>query len=464
MPALSRRAAPPALALLGVVRATGFSVSELYEKNYEDPMEGMWCVGLAASGFEQGGFDNVEQYTPPDQDAIKYFHEQGSNCFRVPITWERLQQSTFGSTDLDPVTGFVDTVKYITEDLEDYAIIVPYGSGLKYNNVNVDMDKFVSLWTAIAKEFAQNERVIFELYNYPSDGCHNGDCGQNGNGFFADWSNDDDGTLVKAWLEWCQGAVDAIRAQSADNYVIVPGLKESSCRDWTGAQFWGESLDGYTRAGNLRLFALKDPSNRTAYGVQQYFDRTLTGETLGCKGHDELQPLGVTTKSPGADELLPYTIAMAQKYNKKLWLTEVASFPDPYASTEGRQECESKMKDYLSTMADSGVFLGYQVWQFGCSNCGQALERPSNYSEDLYTMPEATYNLDWYDLEKYGITSTSSSNTATSVTTSTVTVTSVSTSTCTGCTETTTTVTTATTTSNRSTCSRTRRTSPSSRP
>merc|ERR1712176_1351941 len=93
-------------------------------------------------------------------------------------------------------------------------------------------------------------------------------------------------------------------------------------------------------------------------------------------------------------------------------------------------------------MADSGVFLGYQVWQFGCSNCGQSLEKPNNYSEDLYTMPEATYNLDWYDLEKYGITSTSSSNTATSVTTSTVTVTSVSTSTCTGCTETTTTVTT----------------------
>jgi hypothetical protein len=180
--------------------------------------------------------------------------------------------------------------------------------------------------------------------------------------------------------------------------------------------------------------------------VQQYFDFTLTGETLGCKGHDEYQPLGLTTKYDGADKLLPDTIAMAQKYNKKLWLTEVASFPDPYASTEAWQECGSKMKDYLSTMADSGVFLGYQVWQFGCSNCGQSLELPSNYSEDLYTMPDATYNLNWYDLGKYGITSTSSSNTATSVTTSTVTITTVSTSTCTGCTETSTTVTTATTT------------------
>jgi hypothetical protein len=229
-------------------------------------------------------------------------------------------------------------------------------------------------------------------------------------------------------LEWCQGAVDAIRAQSADNYVIVPGLKQSSCRDWTGAQWWGEPLDGYMRAGNLRLFALHDPSNRTAYGVQQYFDLTLTGETLGCKGHDEYQPfLGAESITPGADEALTYTIAMAQKYNKKLWLTEVASFPDPYASTQVRQECESKMKDYLSTMADSGVFLGYQVWQFGCSSCGKSLELPSNYSEDLYTMPAATYNLDWYDLEKYRTSFTSSSNTATTVTTSTLTMTSVST-------------------------------------
>jgi hypothetical protein len=249
-------------------------------------------------------------------------------------------------------------------------------------------------------------------------------------------------------LEWCQGAVDAIRAQSADNYVIVPGLKQSSCRDWTGAQWWGESLDGYNRAGNLRLFALQDPSNRTAYSVQQYFDLAMTGETLGCKGHDEYQSSSMSAPEAGADEMLTYTIAMAEKYNKKLWLTEVASFPDPYAnnSTQAWQECGSKMKDYLSNMADSGVFLGYQVWQFGCANCGQSLELPSNYSEDLWAMPAATYNLEWYDLGKYGITSTSSSNTATSVTTSTVTITTVSTSTCTGCTETSTTVTTATTT------------------
>ena len=40
-------------------------------------------------------------------------------------------QVQLGSTELDPVSGFVDTVKYITEDLNDYAIIVPYGSGVR---------------------------------------------------------------------------------------------------------------------------------------------------------------------------------------------------------------------------------------------------------------------------------------------------------------------------------------------
>jgi hypothetical protein len=454
MPAISRCIAPPALALvLGGVGSGGLAVSELYERNYEDPMVGLWCVGVTASGFEQGA-GVLDQYTPPDTAEIERFHEQGSNCFRVPITWNRLQ-SSLGSTELDPVPGtgrpgrlgFVETIRYITEDLEDYAIVVPYGGGLRHGNQEASMDDFVNLWTAISKEFAQNDRVIFELYNYPEYGCYNGDCGDNNNGFFG-FGSDNDGAYVKAWLEWCQGAVDAIRAQGAHNYVLVPGMKRSSCRDWTGAQFWGEILDDEgnlspwtptssgERAGNLRLFALRDPSNRTAYSMRQYFDSSLNGLGRGCEGHDVIEYSGWA-----ADEALNYTIAMAQKYNKKLWMTEVASFPDPDASAQEREWCESKMKNYLSTMADSGVFLGYQVWQFGCSTCGNA---EGDYTQDLSSMPDATNNLDWYDLEKYGITSTITSNTETTVSKTTITSSTVTTSTCTGCTQTSSTATTVT--------------------
>lgn len=401
-----------ALALfLRAASSHGFRTSDLYKKNYDDPMVGLWCTGLTASGFEQGAGAGRSQYIQPSRSAIDYFHERGSNCFRVPITWERLQSSR-GSTELDPVLGFVDTIKYISEDLDDYAIVVPYegaGGGLRFNNQNADMEDFVNLWTAISKQFAQNDRVIFELYNYPQYGCHNENCGSSGvEGFFG-WGDDTDGAYVRAWLEWCQGAVDAIRAQEASNYVIVPGLKQSSCRDWTGAQFWGENLDGEDHRGNLRLFALNDTAMRIAYSVHQYFDTTLSGLSTGCGGHDHFQyaPTGWA-----ADEALIHTIAMAQKYNKKLWLTEVASFPDPDASSQVREGCQSKMDKFLSTMSESGVFLGYQAWQFGCETCGQG-------TQDLWTMPDDINNLEWYDLDKYGITSTNNvtTNTSTTVTT-----------------------------------------------
>jgi len=422
----SQRIVPSALALaLGGVGSSGFAVSELYGKNYEDPMVGLWCVGLTASGFEQGAGVQA-QFSEPDQEDIEHFHGQGANCFRVPITWNRLQ-SSLGSNELDPVSEFVETIRYITEDLEDYAIVVPFSGsangGLRYEDQEATMDDFVNLWTAISKEFAQNDRVIFELFDYPEYGCHNGDCGDGNTGFFG-WGDDTNGEYVQAWLEWCQGAVDAIRAQGADNYVLVPGLKKSLARDWLGAQWWGESLDGYSRAGNLRLFALQDPSNRTAYSMRQYFDLEQIGLSPGCEGHDAHVNGGLS-----ADEALTYTIEIAQKYNKKLWMTEVLSIPDADATTAEREECESKLGDYLAEMADSGVFLGYQVWQFGCKDCAKGVDlSPESIDEN--------YNFDWYNLEKYGITSTSTSRTQTTVTRTSVTSTTATTSTCTGCTHT----------------------------
>jgi len=321
-------------------------------------MDGLWCVGVTASGFEQGASEGRSgEYKIPKRDQIDYFHEyEGANCFRVPITWERLQ-SSLGNTELDAVDGFERTIAYITEDLGDHAIIVPYegvGGGLRHNGQNVDMTDFANLWTAISKKFASNDRVIFELYNYPEYGCHKGDCGHGEGGGFFLYDSDPNGVFVEAWLEWCQGAVDAIRAQGANNYVLVPGYKASSCRDWTGAQFWGETLDGQTNAGNLRMFALNDPVARTAYSVHQYMDGRLKGDSTGCVGHDTYldNPSGYS-----ADKGLEETIKMAQKYNKKLFLTEVASYPDPDASVTARTACEEKMGDYLAAMAESGTSI-----------------------------------------------------------------------------------------------------------
>jgi len=399
--------------------AAGLSNEDLLQENYKDPMEGMWCTGLSASGFEQTSHAGRTGYWQPPEKEIEYFHEMGANCFRVPITWERLQ-STLNSTELDPVPGFFETIRYITQNLGDYAIIVPHGGdngGLRYEKENVNITDFVNLWTAISAEFAQNDRVIFELYRYPEFGCHNGNCGSKRSGGFFVNGNDDDGTYVKAWFEWCQEAISAIRTQNASNIVLVPGLKKSSCRDWTGdtgGQFWGEELGNSMNAGNLRLFGLKDPVNRIAYSVHQYFDSMLLGVETGCEGHDAYEFGGYS-----ADEgCLNQTAELAKAYNKKLWLTETASFTLAEPNSTEWVYCDGKMGSFLEGMAASGVFLGYQVWQFGCEWCGGGREV---LPQDQWLL--APYNLEWYDFDKYGITSTTTSATSSSETTHTETTT-----------------------------------------
>jgi hypothetical protein len=158
---------------------------------------------------------------------------------------------------------------------------------------------------------------------------------------------------------------------------------------------------------------------------------------------------------------------MANKYNKKLWLTETASFTaaEPFTNCEQPPEtsgpfgkceneewttCEQKMGDFLQGMADSGAFLGYQVWQFGCSDCGSTEFNENLWKEWFTPVPEAPLgnNLGWYDLKVYGPTSTTTTSTTTTRTpsTSTTSTATTSTSTVTTSTSSTSTVTTSTST------------------
>merc|ERR1719343_465070 len=154
--------------------------------------------------------------------------------------------------------------------------------------------------------------------------------------------------------------------------------------------------------------------------MHQFFDQHMTGSEPGCIGHDVD---GSWELGWSADKgCLEQTVAMAQKYNKKLWLTEVASFTNAAPGSSEWKSCESKMDSFLDRMAGSGVFLGYQVMQFGCETCG-------NFHEDQWS--KKPYNLDWYNFEKYGITTTvtTSTSTTSTLTTSTSTTSTLTTST-----------------------------------
>lgn len=340
----------------------------------------MWCVGINAVGFDLDAKSgrNGSGYTQPSQEALRYFHDQGANCFRLPMTWERMQ-SVLGATTLDLVDGIDDTVAFITQNLSSHVIIDPHNNdqGLQYNGINANRQDFVNLWHAAAIHWKQNDKVIFGLYNEPRYGTEAGI-----DGYFDPDALDFDGTMIQYWLEWMQEAINAIRVAEANQLILVPGLHWTGSRDWSGAHWWGETLDGVPRAGNTRLALLTDPQDMIAYDVHQYMDPKFTGEAAGCEGHRESYFGG-----PGADWGLNLTIAWAQRYNKKLMMTEIGSYPT-FGSTDAY--CNRKLGAYLQQMHDSGVFLGYQVWQFGCPQClaDQWTNRP--------------YNLDWYRWGLYG--------------------------------------------------------------
>jgi endoglucanase len=351
---------------------------DLYQQNYQGE-EGMWCVGLNAVGFDLDPYGGRNgHYLIPDKEQILYFYNQGSNCFRLPAIWERLQ-SQLGTDVLDPVDGMRETVDFITKDLGAYVIIDPHNNdqGLRYNGRDATRAEFVDLWKAITKEWGNISKAIFGLYNEPRYGYEHGQ-----DGYFDPDVQDKDGTVIKAWTEWMQEAIDAIRLLGSTNLILVPGLHWTTSRDWGGAGWWGETIDGVPNAGNTRLASLTDPANMIAYDIHQYMDPRFTGEQYGCEGHVKNAFGGL-----GADWGLTQTVAWAQKYNKKMMMTEIGSWPNDDGTNAA---CRANLYAYLQSMYESGVFLGYQVWQFGCPGC----------RADQWTL--RPYNLDWYRFDDFG--------------------------------------------------------------
>jgi len=289
-----------------------------------------------------------------------------------------------GSDVLGPVAGVDTVVNYITNHLGANVIIDPHNNdqGLRYNGQDATRHDFVNLWKAITKVWGSNPKVILGLYNEPRYGYEDGR-----GGYFDPDTLDFDGQMIGYWTQWMQEAIDAIRQLGSTSLILVPGLHWTTSRDWDGAGWWGPSLDGVQRSGNTMLASLQDPAKNIAYDVHQYMDPGFTGTSVGCAGA-KLNAYG----GPGADWGLEQTVAWAQKYNKKMMMTEIGSWP---ADDGTNDKCKEQMQSFLRYMHDSGVFIGYQVWQFGCSGC----------QADQWTL--RPYNLDWYDWAEYGRNSNS---------------------------------------------------------
>lgn len=226
-------------AVIKLVSPAASDVQKYEPKNLKIPnynkKDGMWCVGLNAVGFDLNpkARRSMSGASVPSKEALKYFHQQGSNCFRLAITWERLQLKN-GSTDLDPVDGVDEVVEFVTKTLGAYIIIDPHNNdeGLQFNGKDVTRSDFVNLWKAITKKWGSNDKCIFGLYNEPRYGYEDGVTG-----YFDPNVLDRDGRVLEFWRQWMQSGIDAIRALGSKNLILVPGLHWTGCADWSG-NYW----------------------------------------------------------------------------------------------------------------------------------------------------------------------------------------------------------------------------------
>lgn len=183
-------------------------------------------------------------YTWPDLGSISTFVNKGYNSFRVNFLMERLVPNQMtGPLDAAYLNNLTQTVDGITK-LGAYAIIVPHNYGRYNGAVFTSTADFATFWKTVAREFKDNEKVIFDTNNE---------------------FHDESSTLV---AELNQAAINAIRSVGATSqYITVEG------NAWTGAWTWTttQGTDGKTNSETMG--ALTDSvDNKLIYQMHQYLD------------------------------------------------------------------------------------------------------------------------------------------------------------------------------------------------
>ncbi|EAU34072.1 exoglucanase 1 precursor [Aspergillus terreus NIH2624] len=201
--------------------------------------------------FGQGNIPGVlgKDYIWPDASAIATLHSAGMNIFRVAFMMERLVPSTMtGAADATYMGDLkaVSRVELVYLDvLANPAQTVKGDHRYGYGNIISSTSDFAAFWTTVAKEFASNDKVIFDTNNE---------------------YHDMDQTLV---LNLNQAAINAIRGAGATSqYIFVEG------NSYSGAWTWATVND------NLK--ALTDPSDKIVYEMHQYLDSDGSGTSETC--------------------------------------------------------------------------------------------------------------------------------------------------------------------------------------
>ncbi|PWY95434.1 glycoside hydrolase [Aspergillus sclerotioniger CBS 115572] len=201
---------------------------------------------VSGAEFGQGNIPGTlgTDYIWPSASDITPLVNAGMNIFRVPFLMERLVPDNLtGEADATYMADLKATVKTIT-DLGAYAVVDPHNFGRYYGEIITSTSDFGAFWTTVAKEFTDNDLVIFDTNNE---------------------YHDMDQTLV---LNLSQAAINSIRSVATSQYIFIEGNSYSGAWTWTTTN---------TNLGNLT-----DPSNKLIYEMHQYLDSDGSGTSSTC--------------------------------------------------------------------------------------------------------------------------------------------------------------------------------------
>ncbi len=208
---------------------------------------GAFTVGVNLSGMEYNGGASAQayyDYAVPSQQELAYYHSQGNDLIRLPISWETLQPTLGGAlnqTYLSEIEGVVNQAAAlgmkVIIDMHDYG---GYGSD-KLGNGTLTDAQFANVWQQVATTFAGNPGIGgYDLMNEPN-GMPN----------------------ATAWPDAAQAAITAIRTADRSTAIYVEG------DDWSSAGSWAEN--------NPTLANLFDPSNNLVFSAHLYLDTDNSG-------------------------------------------------------------------------------------------------------------------------------------------------------------------------------------------
>lgn len=219
----------------------------------EDSASCLRGINLAGAEFGTPPGKHGESHLYPTEKTIAYFAQQGFNSVRLPFLWERLQpklSQPFDAAELALLTESVRRMRVlglkVILDPHNYARY----NGQLIGSTAVPLKSFEDLWMRLAKQFGQDQGVIFGLMNEPHD------------------------MPASDWLTAANGSISAIRSVSRQNLILVPGTA------WTGAHSWFD--DWYGGSNASVMLNIKDPVNHFAYELHQYFDEDFSGKKDNC--------------------------------------------------------------------------------------------------------------------------------------------------------------------------------------